>query len=218
MIDRRWLQRGLRLLATGCAIYVLCCLSVGVYAVALRFDVLMPAAQRSETITACVGQLILAIGATMPAWGPRVDRIVSYRRLRPLWLAVCAASPEVVLDPPYSTRADQWKPWDMNFRLYRRIIEIRDGCLALRPYVDQDVAVRARQRGREAGLDGVDLTANVEAATLAAAIGAKASGRPAAERPSPLLNTAGGSDLAGELAWLTRVAGAFADLRRPELT
>jgi hypothetical protein len=210
LIDRRWLQRGLRLLAVGCGADLASCLALAVFAVALRFDVMVTAAQQAETVSAFVGAVVIAVGATMPAWGPRVDRIVSYRRLRPLWLAVCQASPEVVLDPPHSSRADQWKPWDLNFRLYRRIIEIRDGCLALRPYLDEAVAARARQRGRDAGLAGTELHASVEAATLAAAIGAKTSGRPGVERPVLLLNTAGGSDLAGELAWLTRVASAFA--------
>jgi hypothetical protein len=210
LIDRRWLQRGLRILSVGCGAYFASCLSIGVFAVALRFGVEIGAAQRAETVTASIGQLILAVGATMPAWGPRVDRIVSYRRLRPLWYAVCQAAPEVVLDPPHSSRADHWKPWDMNFRLYRRIIEIRDGCLALRPYLDEEVASRARRLGERAGLDGIELNAAVEAATLTAAIDAKASGRPGLDRAGPVLGTSGGSDLAGELAWLTKVAGAFA--------
>jgi hypothetical protein len=209
VVDRRWLRRGLRIMALDALLNVACGVCVALFIGALRFGVTITAAQRAETVFGSLGMFVGAIGITIPAWGPRVDRIMSYRRLYPLWLALSRAVPEVVLDPPHSARADPWKPWDVNYRLYRRTIEIRDGCLGLRPHTDSGVAARARQLGVRAGLAGMDLEAVVEAATLAAAIRAKMAGEPPAEHPEATGSTFGGSDLVAEVGWLTQVTQAL---------
>jgi hypothetical protein len=54
-------------------------------------------------------------------------------------------NPEIALDPAPSGFRDTLRIRDLDFRLYRRIIEIRDGRLALRPFLDADVARRARE-------------------------------------------------------------------------
>jgi hypothetical protein len=209
VVDRRWLRRGLRIMALDALLNVACAVCVALFIGALQFGVTITAAQRAETVFGSLGMFAGAIGTTIPAWGPRIDGIVSYRRLYPLWLALSRAVPEVVLDPPHSVWADPWKPWDVNYRLYRRTIEIRDGCLALRPHIKSGVAARARQLGVQAGLEGVDLDAAVEAATLAAATRAKVAGEPAAEHSEATGSTLGGSDLVAEVKWLTHVAQAL---------
>jgi hypothetical protein len=132
----------------------------------------------------------------------------AFRRLAPLRSVLCAAVPEVASalpDAQYRAR----------FRLYRRVIEIRDATLALGPYRDPEVASAAARDARVAGCKGSELTAVVEAAVLAAAIRAWDTGRPVpqpAGRPgrAPALSL----DLRSEADWLVVVSRAFARLCR----
>jgi hypothetical protein len=81
--------------------------------------------------------LLVAAGSLMPVAPhcPILRRVVQYwslRRLYPLWLGLCEAVPGIALDPvPGWT--DRLDPRDLRMRLYRRVIEIRDGYLALDP-------------------------------------------------------------------------------------
>lgn len=206
-VVRPWLRRGLRLVGVGTMANVWYAVAGVVFIVGQRAGVEIPLAQRAMMATATLGVLIDTVGVTMPAWGPRLDRLRSYRRLHPLWYALSRAAPEVVLDPHTSRRSGRWLIRDVDFRLYRRVIEIRDSRLALRPFLDERVADTARELGRAAGLDGADLAATVEAATLAAALRAKEHDRPAACPTGAVV--AGGQDLTDEVAWLTAVARAF---------
>jgi hypothetical protein len=158
-----------------------------------------------------VTQLLFMVGVTIPAWGPvlgeRVRWVVdyrSYRSLRPLWLALHAAEPSFTLLPARR----RW-PRNVGLSVYRQVIEIRDGQLALRPYVDADVPVLAEDSAVRAGLSTEDARATAEAAVIAAGIAAKARGGPA--DPEAVAGTVpGGTSLAAEVAWLRRVAHAFA--------
>ena len=82
----------------------------------------------------------MAIGATVPAWRARLGipalfewfaRYRSCRRLYPLRRDLCEAAPEVPLDTVPGPVADLLSFGDLPFRLYRRVVEIRDGQLAL---------------------------------------------------------------------------------------
>ncbi len=103
----------------------------------------------------------------------------------------------------------------LNYRLYRRVIEIRDGLLALRSYRDPEVRIRARQCGEAAGLTGDELRAAVAAAQLKAALNAKAQERavPANSRGSAddreIFELRRGNDLTTEAAWLGQIARAY---------
>jgi hypothetical protein len=207
LVERRWLRRGLRVVAAGCALNLCMALDEVLFIAARRFEgrTLMPAEQ-AEIMLGSFGIMVTAVGTTLPVLGPRIDRFRSYRRLHPLWRALYRAVPQIALDPP----TGRWHLHNLNHRLYRQVIEIRDGRLALRPYLDQQVAARAQQLARQAGLDGDQLKATVEAATLAAAIQAKTAGRPGALQQVEA-DIGGGEDLASELAWLTQVAKAFTD-------
>jgi hypothetical protein len=94
----------------------------------------------------------------------------------------------------------------LRLRLYRRVIEIRDGLLAVHPYREQRVADAARERGTRAGLRGRPLDAAVEAATVAAALRSRAAGDPPAAAGTPVT---GGGDLDSDTAFLGQVARAF---------
>jgi hypothetical protein len=209
LVDRHWLRRGLRLMAISSMFALAYSLITLASVVALRLDLAIH--DRTRPIAALLANstvLVFIAGSTMPAWGPKLQRLRAYRQLRPLWRALCQATPEVVFDAPNPRRLGRWRIPDLDFRLYRRIIEIRDSRLALRPYLDQDATAAARRLAQAAGLHGDALRAVVEASVLADAIYAKADGRPA--QAHPMDDTPGGMDLAGELAWLTEVAKAFA--------
>jgi hypothetical protein len=163
----------------------------------------------------------LAVGSTVPAWGSRlgVDRALrwrhthrAYRRLYPLWAALAEASPEIVLTPPAPRLVDIADPRNLDFRLYRRVVEIRDGYLALRPYRDRDTVMAARELGAAAGLRDQQLQAVVEAAALAVAIRSKSDGRPARDVETDTA-AVGGADISSEYAWLEQVAHNFARSR-----
>jgi hypothetical protein len=84
--------------------------------------------------------LLIAFGSTLPSWGPQrgADSAIlwlrdfrSLRRLYPLWRAAWHAAPEVVLVPPRSWLVEAVDVRDVHFRLYRRLVEIRDAMLIL---------------------------------------------------------------------------------------
>jgi hypothetical protein len=207
LADRRWLRRGLRLIAISNIFSLLYSAADLVLILALRSNVTITAITQITPMFSAAALLSAIVGVTVPSWGPRLDRFRDYRRIQPLWHAMYLAVPDVVLNPPTSLLRDRWSPHDLHFRLYRRLIEIRDSRLALRPFLDTDVAAEAHRRARDAGLACPELQAVVEAATLAAAIRAKAENRHPASQPPEDANT--GGDLAEELTWFTRVAHAF---------
>jgi uncharacterized protein DUF6545 len=168
-------------------------------------------------------QLLLVVGLTMPAWGPKlgVPRVLRWvehyrdlRRLYPLWRELCEALPDVALAPPTGVWRDRFRLRGVEFWLHRRIAEIRDAQLRLRPWRDPHTAGVAEKLGRQAGLDGEDLEAVVEAATLTAA--ARVSMRAAAigGQVGRLAGLAG-QDLDAVMEAATRAAAAQAKLDTP---
>ncbi|MEU5028075.1 MAB_1171c family putative transporter [Streptomyces milbemycinicus] len=151
-----------------------------------------------------------------------------YRALEPLWSALHAAAPGIALRTR-TGRLSWLPPRSAEFALYRRVIEIRDGYLALRPYAaPRDTAAGAGMaaEGDDVGMGAeaeVVRAAEAEAAAVAAAIVAASSGvRPDGPDPAPdpdpdpAGNTSGPAvrpvrgTLEAEAAWLVRVADAFA--------
>lgn len=162
--------------------------------------------------------VLVAVGSTVPLWGraPGVGALRwwfrtyrALRRLRPLWVALTTCSPEIALAPRRGWFADHLDLRDLDFRLYRRVVEIRDGYLSLRPYVDPVARVTAEALATAAGATGGRRRSTVEAARVAAAVAAKVGGRRVAA-PDVLVDLAGGADLRGECAWLERVSRAYA--------
>ncbi|MFC0528191.1 MAB_1171c family putative transporter [Phytohabitans kaempferiae] len=217
LAGRSWLRRGLRTTAVGAASGLL-------YAAVRVADVIgaqMGAdVRRWEPIAppaASLGALLVILGLTMPAWGPRLSefrgwlrRRRQYRQLQPLWADLHRLMPQIALEPPATTPLG-----DLDRRLYRRVIELYDGSLALRPYLDEAAAGRAGRIGARLGLRADDLAAVMEAARLRGAVHAYAHGEPRAtveeggdEPPPGRLDE--GADLAQEVARLVRVSRAYA--------
>ncbi|MGW2582124.1 MAB_1171c family putative transporter [Streptomyces virginiae] len=168
-----------------------------------------------------VAVLLITVGLTLPALLWPLSRLrrrrwerTSFRALEPLWREVTAAVPEVVLDPGHAeTGADTH---DLDFHLHRRVIEINDGVLALRPY--RRAAVRdaaAAEVARRGAADTPEGDAEVEAAVIAAAVDAKRAGLPldGEEAPPAAGTRSRKGDLPAETAWLLLVTDAYP--RRP---
>jgi hypothetical protein len=151
----------------------------------------------------------LALGLTWQylARLPLVRHALAYRALavlHPLWLRLYEATPAIALTPPRNRqRDDRPGPLDVDHCLQRRVIEIRDGALALRPFLAlndrsaEDVLARLSVNKRDRGLFA-------EAAWLELARRAKVAGlHPSNDHVNI---PAGATDLAGEIRTLTRIA------------
>ena len=153
--------------------------------------------------------VIPGIGAVAAA--PALTRIASqcglwlaYWRLRPLWAAMVAAVPDMELPAERGTRSG------IRWRLLRRVIEIRDAELALRPYWREEVAAAASAAARSAGLDADLEQAVVEAAVaMDAARACLRGGPPACEQvPAERICGPAGNELRSEIARLILVSRA----------
>jgi hypothetical protein len=223
LTDRELLRGGLRMLAAGAAVGLVW---VGYNLVFLAASQLGHAQLLGDQQLITQGLsvasvLLMVVGFTMPAWGPRVGlpRLLrwvrhyrAHRRLYLLWRDLCQVVPDIALVQPTARWRDAVAVQDLGFALHRRVIELRDARLRLRPDLDPQVAKTATELGRQAGLDGEELQAVVVAASLAAAMDAKAHGQPALGERSASADP-GGTDLPANLdsesAWWVKVATAY---------
>ncbi|MFJ9541320.1 MAB_1171c family putative transporter [Streptomyces sp. NPDC101225] len=168
--------------------------------------------------SACL--ILGALGATTTAWwapaaGPaqwlRARR--THRALRPLWSALCEAAPEISLarpGAPLGTRTGMGPASRPQFALYRRVIEIRDGCLAMRPHVHPSVpAWVAEQTEDTAVRDAAVLAVALDRAAESAKGGTGPRAQDGRATEAEVSLGVGGS-LDDEAAWLLRVSRAFA--------
>ncbi|MTE19117.1 hypothetical protein F0L17_08240 [Streptomyces sp. TRM43335] len=210
---RPWLRRGLRLIALG-SLGALGFSVAKLVAVVARWvgvdwseldSALAPALAMVGLVVSAVGYALPVLGDHLSQLGDLAGRRRAYRALYPLWDALRRATPAIVPSTPVP-----W--WDFELRLTRRLAEINDGRLALRSHTDPEVAKAAERLAREAGLEGVELHAVVDAARLRAAIAAKAADIrfPQETADAPYGGPRGGTDGIGELAWLVGVSRAFA--------
>lgn len=146
----------------------------------------------------------MVIGSTIGGWGPRLSEVGewladyrSYRRLGPLWRALVKVAPDVI--PPRDMAS-----LIIGQKRYRRIIEIRDLILTLRPYCDPAVA---------AGLAAAEPSPAEMAAVIASAIRARREGRRPTGDLSIAMPAEPGADLATESHWLEAVSAALSRAR-----
>jgi hypothetical protein len=138
-------------------------------------------------------------------WGTQYR---AYRRLYPLWRDLYGVTPGIALDPPDSARADALIVRNLGLRLYRRVMEIRDGVVALQRYTDANLRDRARALCRAIGVSEEDAPVCIEAMMWAAAVEAKRRARFAAI-PIDTMVTHTDTNLGGEVQHLQRVARAY---------
>lgn len=212
LTDRPWLRRGLSVIQLGAGIGIgwagwKSAAAVFVFSTGTHSTLESPVS--AILSAACVG--LVALGAAIPVWGPTIAKPLrwvryrrAYRTLYPLWLTLHEAFPEIArLTKDVAGDAPRSIAW----HLARRVIETRDGLLLLAPYREpatHDVPLNA---ARWDGRAGRDHEATVEAADIAAALGARRLGvPPAAHVPPPAQHSA---DFDAETAWLCRVARAY---------
>jgi hypothetical protein len=210
---RRSLRFGLYLLSAGSTMSALYHVHKALYFTALRFGLKYPSSVRDllDVFLPLVSTILVVVGLILPTWSPHVRAWLrdyrTYQRLRPLWRALYTANPAIALMAPKSWPADLIAVRDLSLRLYRRVIEIRDGRLALAPYFDPAVAVTARADADEAGFTGQRAEAFVEAMLLTSALDAHRSGTTTASAQATEIP--GGTDLRADTVFLEEVARAF---------
>ena len=87
----------------------------------------------------------------------------AYWRLYPLWDVLRQEVPEIELPPGPGMR------WNIRYRLHRRVIEIRDAQLVLRPY-EEEIAGLIAAAARSADLPPDRAAAVVEAAAIVSSL------------------------------------------------
>jgi hypothetical protein len=166
--------------------------------------------ERIQTVFVAAALVTVAVGVLWPAavrW-PVVRHLAAHRahrRLYPLWRAYYEAEPAIALNPHTGETAPR-RLRDIELRLYRRVIEIRDGMLAVRPFVtptSRELALELALFEAEKA-DHNDPSLVAEAAWLELGRRAKIRGEPPSSDSIPA--TSGGTDLAGETRVLTRIA------------
>lgn len=212
---------GLRMAAAGCAfalVYTAYKLTV-LFSLGLGLHLIPDHSQCSSLVTSpCVfsvtspalAVLLICLGLTLPAVVYPISQarrhrweVRSFDTLAPLWQDLSAAMPEIVLP---SGGLDE-KASDSDFLLQRRVIEISDGILALRPYRSQLVQ-EAAQRTVDAGTQ--EGAAIVEVAVVKAALAALQAGHLVDEVAAPsTADAASRKDLRADTQWLIRVTDAY---------
>lgn len=208
---RRGLRANLLLYGGGCAAgFVYCVHKAGVLALAAAgtVDIISRTAPAVAKELIALALLMIAAATIIPL-AARGLAIIRARRailkLRPLWLALQAATPTIVLDT--SAAPEGTAPSTTELRLYRMIIEIRDGILAIRPYLNHHDRARVRTLCARQGHDGAKGDPAAAACLLELARRAKFEGR--APGPDTASEHAGGRDVHDETRELIRLARAW---------
>jgi hypothetical protein len=199
------LRNGLRAIAAGTfliglyAVLKIVLILVHSLGVTVPIHTIEPAANALRSI----GTLIAVVGALVPASGKLRSVLHAYRSLwalRPLWQIMRQTFPDVILFPRRRALLELAGVDDVQLRLYRRVIEIRDGMLTLRDYLPAGTLARAR------GYVG-DNPALIEACGIALALQRHRSGAAPIEHGDPWATV--GGEVADEVAWLSAVSAAF---------
>ncbi|MGW4058135.1 MAB_1171c family putative transporter [Amycolatopsis sp. NPDC004747] len=215
------IRLGLQLIAVAMLSLVLYHVHKAAFFAARRFGLDYPRSLAGplDRYLPALSALLVIVGIVLPAWRTpvAVSSYLTHLRLRPLWLAFYTVVPRIAFVPPRSLLRELLDFRDTGLRLYRRVVEIRDGRLAVLAHLDPGIAAAARESALGAGLSGQKLDAHVEAVTLAAALRAVADG---AEPPgqAAALAVPGGSDLDSDIAFLKAVATAYRRLGSGRVT
>lgn len=214
MTDRTELRQALRLLSVAAVILFLYCTARTVNILTAAAGVDIGAWKLASNIFSAVGIALLSLSLTRPSWGSPavrflewVDSYRSYRALYPLWRDLYESSPDIVLEPPGASVSDVS---DLDYRLHRRVIEIRDGWRDLRPYIDRTGGASGAPAP---GASAESRQAFAEAARIRQALHAKRLGTaPDDNGDAGVFEDRDTDNFAAEVAWLTQVASAYSKL------
>ena len=219
------LRLGLRVMALGCWAALL-------YAVFKAGALVLAhvATPLPRTTEAAVGQslaflagVLVAVGGSLPSLVRRREALRSwmgkysaYTRLYDLWASLMATFPALALEAPSRRWRDRVRVRHLDRRLYRRVIEIQDGRLALRDYLSATTAQMAAGAAHSLRLAGVAADAFIEAKVLEDAVRSVRRGVPAAEPWGRV--TRPGTRTADEVEWLVRVSSSFSPPARRQVS
>src|SRR5207245_5272508 len=130
------LRLGLRLVTLGGLFGLAYAAHESLYATIRRLSLPYPVPNPDAATQFLVIGIVLfcLAGATVPSWGthvgiPALLKLLAdyraYRRLAPLWSAMCRANPEIVLQPPSPALIAALKFHDLGLPLYPLAVEIR---------------------------------------------------------------------------------------------
>ncbi|MER5932047.1 MAB_1171c family putative transporter [Streptomyces sp. NPDC002054] len=215
MTDNASLRQALRVLSVAAGILFLYSLVrvVNVLTIAAGYEIGIWKEAAASVLNA-LGIVALSLSFTMSAWAPSAARLVewartyrSYRALYPLWRDLYESSPDIALEPPGPSVSD------LDYRLHRRVVEIRDGWRDLRPYIERTTRAAVGGPGGEASAEFRQ--AYAEAAQIRQALQAKRTGIiPPDNKDAGDFDDRDTDNFPAEVAWLTKVAAAYSKLGR----
>lgn len=205
-VDDRVLRPALRLITVGSVFGVLYVVNTGLFTVGERLGVApsWPFQAVNSVVQAGAFYLVL-FGATGSWWASRWSawwrRYRQYSRLHPLWRAVRAAFPQVILDrqpapPAVLLRLANLRTERLLYRILRLVTEINDCRRHLRPFLPADATEPAPD------------TPTTEATRIRAALDGVRSGATPAPTPAHWAPR-DCQTVDEEIAWLVDVADAF---------
>ncbi|WP_371680109.1 MAB_1171c family putative transporter [Streptomyces sp. NBC_01276] len=212
MTGKASLRQALRMLSVAAVILFLYCTcrTVNILTAAAGIDI--GVWQLASNVFSAAGIVTLSLGLTFSSWEASAAKLLewahsyrSYRALYPLWRDLYESSPDIVLEPPGSASVS-----DLNYRLHRRVIEIRDGWRDLRPYIDRTApAVGAADPAASEEYR----QAHAEAAQIKQALHAKRAGTvPDLNKDAGDFDDRDTDNFSAEVAWLTQVAAVYRKL------
>jgi hypothetical protein len=209
---RPWSRRGLRIASCGAVFGLMYCVNKAAFIIGYLLGYQPGGEKQISALLVTISGLLCIGGFTMPAWGPAIDGAIrwrprrrDYRLLYPLWRDLVQASPELVLDNQFvNSRAPMRR---LDYALTRRVVEICDARLALRPFIEARPAVHSGPSDQRDNDQAV-----LEAARISAGLVARAHDRLASSPDrTPIADPPGGYD--GQVAWLVAVAHAYVSQR-----
>ncbi|MEU4953297.1 MAB_1171c family putative transporter [Streptomyces lavendulae] len=212
MTGKASLRQALRMLSVAAVILFLYCTcrTVNILTAAAGIDI--GVWQLASNVFSAAGIVTLSLSLTTSSWEASAARLLewahsyrSYRALYPLWRDLYESSPDIVLEPPGSASVS-----DLNYRLHRRVIEIRDGWRDLRPYIDRTAPVAG---AADPGAGEEYRQAHAEAARIRQALEAKRAGTvPDLNKDAGDFDDRDTDNFSAEVAWLTQVAVVYRKL------
>ncbi|GGU59733.1 hypothetical protein GCM10010211_25860 [Streptomyces albospinus] len=211
MTDKAELRQALRLLSVAAVVLFLYCLSRTVNILTSACGIDIGVWQLAANVFSAAGIATLSLALTISSWGPSAGKLLewarsyrSYRALYPLWRDLYESSPDIVLEPPGASVSD------LNYRLHRRVIEIRDGWRDLRPYIERTANGAP---GADRGASEESRQALAEAAQIRQALHAKRIGTiPDDNKDAGDFEDRDTNNFTAEVDWLTKVAYAYRKL------
>ncbi|WP_267241629.1 MAB_1171c family putative transporter [Streptomyces sp. PR69] len=207
------LRQALRMLSAAAVILFLYCTARTVNILTAAAGIDIGVWQLASNVFSAVGIVTLSLSLTVPSWAASAAKPLewarsyrSYRALYPLWRDLYESSPDIVLEPPGATVSD------LDYRLHRRVVEIRDGWRDLRPYIDRSAGGSGV---RAAGASEESRQAFAEAAQIRQALHAKRAGTvPDRNKDTGDFDDRDTDNFTAEVAWLTQVATAYRRLAK----